>query len=161
MTYLQESDLVGERHFIKRPKCKQQQRPITEDLTRSWPEAQRTSLCFMLPPSTCPCFLFPASGVGSLSVAARCFPLIAPAASECCQSFLPFSSSFSHHPYRPDNTYHFSPSFTASPSYLPYSSYLSSSLPLYPLIVLILFILPIVKCEIHFYLRDSTTAVQM
>ena len=112
MTYLQESDLVGERHFIKRPKCKQQQRPITEDLTRSGPEAQRTSRCFMLPPSTCLCFLFPASGVGSLSVAARCFPLIAPAASECCQSFLPFSSSFSHHPYRPDNnTYHLSTPF--------------------------------------------------
>ena len=153
---------MGERHFIKRLKGKQQQRPITEDLTRSGPEAQRTSLCFMLPPSTCPCFLFPASGVGSLSVAARCFPLIAPAASECCQSFLPFSSSFSHHPYRPDNnTYHLSTPFTAFPSYLPSFCYLSSSFPLYPPIVLIRFILPIVKCEMHFSLRDTTTAVQM
>ena len=81
----------------------------------------------MLPPSTCLCFPFPASGVGSLSVAARCFPLTAPAAfhpSECCQSFLLFSSFLSHHPYRPDNPYSLSPPFTASSPYLPYSSYL-------------------------------------
>ena len=75
---------------------------------RCFPPLHFTFLCFMLPPSTCLCFPFPASGVGSLSVAARCFPLTAPAAfhpSECCQSFLLFSSFLSHHPYRPDNPY--------------------------------------------------------